>query len=142
MLIQKNLKARIDSCKNILHIDDDPDDHEIFYCALKEVSNAICYKAFTNAQEALDKLAKNELTPDVIFLDLNMPGMNGQQFLVEIKKHEKLCMIPVIVLSTTSHTFTIKSVKDLGAHDFITKPGDFYEFSRILSSLLPCLNIE
>ena len=142
MLKQKNLKARIDSCKNILHIDDDPDDHEIFYCALKEVSNAICYKAFTNAQEALDKLAKNELTPDVIFLDLNMPGMNGQEFLAEIKKHEKLCMIPVIVLSTTSHTFTIKSVKDLGAQDFITKPGDFYEFTRILSSVLPCLNTE
>lgn len=73
---------------------------------------------------------------DVIFSDLNMPRMNGQQFLLEIKKLPELKDIPVIIFSTSSHAHTIQLVKDFGAHEFITKPGLFNELVSTLRRLL------
>jgi CheY-like chemotaxis protein len=73
-----------------------------------------------NGQDALKKLSGYH--PDVIFLDLNMPLMNGRQFLEEIKKKDGLSHIPVIILSTSSDKSTIEDTRRLGARDFITKP--------------------
>ena len=67
--------------RHILHIDDDVEDHEIFYEALQQVNDRINYCALTDAREALTRLRTKEVKADVIFLDLNMPEMNGQQFL-------------------------------------------------------------
>jgi len=63
--------------KNILLIDDDDEDQEIFLSAVEEVSNSASCIAFSGATEALKKLATKDINPDVIFLDLNMPIMNG-----------------------------------------------------------------
>jgi len=108
--------------QKVLHIDDDEDDQEIFSSALMQAGNDIDLKAIDNARIALQELSAEKLHPDLIFLDLNMPEMNGQQFLSEIKKNESLKHIPVIVLSTSSHRATIDLTKDRGAKDFITKP--------------------
>ena len=88
------------------------------------------------AVEALEKLSSKEIVPDVIFLDLNMPVMGGQQFLMEIKKDENLKDIPVIIFSTASHPSTIQLMKDIGAHDFITKPDNLKVLVNILKPLL------
>ena len=120
----------------ILHIDDDEDDQEIFLTALLEVTRNVIYSALGSAAAALKQLNANELKPDVIFLDLNMPEMNGQQFLVERNKYESLKRIPVIVLSTSAHKPTIQRVKELGAKDFITKPDSFEELINKLRLIL------
>jgi CheY-like chemotaxis protein len=122
--------------KNLLLIDDDEDDQEIFLEALKIISHSVTYLAHSLAQDALKKLISQEIDPDVIFLDLNMPMMNGHQFLIEIKKIEGLKSIPVIMFSTTSHIHTIQISKDLGAHAFITKPRNFEELIKILKPLI------
>ena len=122
--------------KNILLIDDDTDDQEIFLSALSKISDSIVCTACSDASLALSKLLGKEIKPDIIFLDLNMPVMTGQQFLVEIKKHQNIKEIPVIVFSTTSHFPTIQLVKSLGALDFITKPGKFTDYITILTPIL------
>jgi CheY-like chemotaxis protein len=122
--------------QNILHIDDDADDHEIFFSALRKINHAINYNALSNAREALTSLMAKELTPDVIFLDLNMPEMSGQQFLLEMKKSESLRHIPVIILSASSHIGLMELAKELGARNFITKPNSFDKLVQILSSIL------
>ena len=122
--------------QNLLLIDDDEEDQEIFITAANTISGNIVCTAFVDATKALEKLSSKEITPDVIFLDLNMPIMNGQQFLVEIKKRKDLQNIPVIIFSTTSQASTIQLTKDLGAHDFITKPGLYTELVTILKPLL------
>jgi CheY-like chemotaxis protein len=122
--------------KNILLIDDDDDDQEIFLEAAAEVSTTAICTALSDATLALQKLIKQELIPDVIFLDLNMPVMNGQQFLTEIKKIPALKHIPVIIFSTTSHVPTIKITKELGAFDFITKPDKYDTLVSILTKLI------
>jgi CheY-like chemotaxis protein len=122
--------------KNLLLIDDDEDDHEIFLTATAEVSPGIRCVAMFDAAEALHKLLAQALRPEVIFLDLNMPGMNGQQFLTEIKKDAELRSLPVIIFSTSSQPHTIETMKALGAHDFITKPALYDELVNVLKRIL------
>lgn len=123
------------SYKNILLIDDDEDDQEIFMAALELCGiNANCI-AIPNAIEALNRL-NNGLVPDVIFLDLNMPQMNGHQFLTEFHRSPTPALAPVYVLSTSSHHTAINQSKRLGAKGFITKPDKFEELIDILRSIL------
>ena len=122
--------------QNILHIDDDADDQELFLTAIHQVSPDINCIALSDATEALQQLQKNELQPDVIFLDLNMPVMNGEQFLTEIKKDQALKDIPVIIFSTSSQPNTIRQTKELGATDFITKPDRYQELVKLLRAFL------
>ena len=122
--------------RNILLIDDDEDDQEIFRTALEKVDLGVNCICLNDAREALDKLRSNQLQPDLIFLDLNMPVMNGQQFLMEIKNDDELNYIPVIILSTSSHRTTIELTKELGAMDFYSKPDKFEDLIGILKSVL------
>lgn len=122
--------------RRILHIDDDEDDQEIFQTALSQVTADVLYIPLNSPLAALEQLSEGTLDADIIFLDLNMPEMNGQQFLVEMKKNGGLQDVPVIVLSTSSHHPTIQLVKELGARDFITKPANFKEFIQLLKSIL------
>jgi len=121
---------------NILLIDDDDDDQEIFLAAVDKISKSVSCLAFGNAEKALAQLVKRAIVPDVIFLDLNMPIMNGQQFLVELKKDNDLKAIPVIIFSTSANKDTISQTKALGAADFITKPARFNELVSILTPLI------
>lgn len=122
--------------KNILIIDDDEDDQEIFLKAVAQISTSVSCLALSDASNALKKLVAKEITPDVIFLDLNMPIMNGQQFLSAIKENEALKTIPVIILSTSSQVSTIQLTKELGAFAFITKPNKYSELIEILTPLI------
>lgn len=108
--------------KRLLLIDDDEDDRDFFLEVIGATfPDKICDTA-SNGQEALDKLVRNEYQPDLIFLDLNMPLMNGRQFLAEMKNHDALMKIPVVILSTSSDRNSIIEAKALGAKHFITKP--------------------
>jgi len=124
------------SYKNILLIDDDEDDCEIFLFAIQKVSGIRKYTAVNQASKALAQLKDNLLQPDLIFLDLNMPVMNGMQFLTEIKKIDGLKTIPVIILTTSSQPELINETKAIGAQDFITKPSDFNDFVKIFEAIL------
>lgn len=120
----------------ILLIDDDEEDAEIFGVAVSEVSSKVSYSVMHNAREALNRLSAKELQPEIIFLDLNMPLMGGQSFLIEIKKNPELAGIPVIIFSTSSRASTIQHTKELGAHDFITKSESIDRLVEILKPIL------
>ncbi len=120
----------------VLFIDDDEDDLELFLMAMKEIAASVQCLPFTSARSALTQLETHVLTADIIFLDLNMPIMTGQQFLSELKKREALSRIPVIILSTSSNLETINQTKALGAKHFITKPSNFKELKNILNRIL------
>lgn len=118
-------------------VDDDPDDQELFMQALQKVDAAChCMTAF-DGEEALEKLLDGMvLLPDFIFLDLNMPRMNGKQFLSEIKENEKLRSIPVIIYSTSYEKKDIDETTELGAAFFLQKPNRFDELSKALINII------
>src|ERR1700739_3500683 len=84
-------------------IDDDADDREIFSLALGKADQKVKCVVARDGEEALDILKGNkEFTPDSIFLDLNMPRMDGRECLVEIRKIERLKNIPICIYTTSS----------------------------------------
>ncbi len=122
--------------QNILLIDDDEDDQEIFLTALESTRKPVHCTVLDSARKALSQIHRGELEADLIFLDLNMPLMNGQQFLTEIKRDEKLREIPIVILSTSSNAATAIQVKKLGAYHFFTKPDRFEDLVAILDEVL------
>jgi CheY-like chemotaxis protein len=115
-------------------IDDDFDDQEIFSLALEKVDSSFTFISANSGSEALQMLGNRQLSvPDFIFLDLNMPRMNGKECLKEIKKFEHLKDIPVVIYSTSSMRNDIAETSSLGAADFITKPFNMVDLVDALT---------
>jgi CheY-like chemotaxis protein len=68
--------------------------------------------------------------PRLILLDLNMPGKNGRETLVELKAHPYLKTIPVVIYSTTNDHKEIKECYELGANSYVVKPAAFEKLLR------------
>ncbi len=114
-------------------IDDDPDDQEIFLEVLRNISPSIRCVTANNGQEAIEKLKSRQVKPDLIFLDLNMPLMNGQQFLKACHLVEDCSKIPVIILTTSSDRRSVEETMKLGARDYITKPDKYSAWGKLIS---------
>jgi CheY-like chemotaxis protein len=123
--------------RSILLIDDDEDDRALFKEAVSFLDNGLqCWTA-NDGHNALEVLAYDLIVlPDVIFLDLNMPKMSGIEFLAAIKKDRRYKRIPVIIYSTSSNPEDLRKCEELGATEFVTKPSDFQDLIKTLSSLL------
>jgi CheY-like chemotaxis protein len=120
-----------------LLIDDDLDDQEIFCMALKEVSSDIECMLANNGEQALEKLQPDpSVQPDFIFIDLNMPLMNGFECLQELKKIEHLRDSEIFMYSTSSESRMMTKSLELGAKDFIVKPPSVAMLKEILSHVL------
>jgi CheY-like chemotaxis protein len=120
----------------VLIVDDDNDDIELFKEAVKQVAPRVQCASALGGHEALNYLeSEKEPLPDIIFLDLNMPGMTGQQFLEIIKSSEKFCEIRVVIYTTSSHEKDIEDTRRLGAESFITKPTSFADTCKALTEI-------
>jgi len=122
----------------ILIVDDDPDDQLQLIEAFREIDpDVVCCTAM-NGQEGLKLLefTTPALLPSLIFLDLNMPRVNGQRFLFELKSDDHLKAIPVVIYSTSSNPKDIKDLMRLGAFDYITKGPDSLVLKEKLTSLI------
>ncbi len=86
-----------------------------------------------NGEEALEYMtAKNAELPGLILLDLNMPRMNGVEFLINLKKIPVLKLIPVVMLTTSSNRTDIEKCFDNQAAGYMVKPIDFIEFKKLI----------
>jgi|SRR5687767_5956830 len=108
---------------HVLIVDDDEDDRDLFCDAISVIDPSIeCFMA-RNGEEALTGLKNNQFpSPNVIFLDLNMPRMNGIQCLAALKRDPSLKRIPVVIYTTSKLKEDRREANRLGAIDFITKP--------------------
>ncbi len=123
--------------KTILIVDDDIDDRELFGEALAEIDNTIHCIYAKHGYEALDILYQPDaVIPDYIFLDLNMPRLNGKECLALIKKTERFKVVPVIIFSTSKLDSDVEETRKLGATLFLTKPAKFSQLVDILTSII------
>lgn len=88
-----------------------------------------------DGDEAFIKLFDECLKPDLIVLDLNLPGMNGIEILQILKKDQKTENIPVMVFSMSNNQNDITECYELKADSFITKPIDLKDFFEIFKSI-------
>jgi len=122
-------------------IDDDSDDQQFLIDALADNDQTV--KCFTapNGQEGIRNLTAGMIPlPDAIFLDLNMPGMNGKQCLLELKRTPSLQHIPVVIYSTSSDKKEMAQVMEMGAFHFLVKAFSLKSLEKELSIILTALN--
>lgn len=107
--------------KSIFLIDDDADDREIFSDSLMSMHPSISFHEAQNGLEAFAILRSGIFVPDLIFLDLNMPIMDGKTFLVRIKEDESLKDIPIVIYTTSSNQIDKDFAEKHSAALFLTK---------------------
>ncbi|CAL1517700.1 response regulator [Chitinophaga sp. MM2321] len=123
--------------RTILVIDDDADDRTFFKEAMKEVSPEIETYTCESGIQAIALLSDETLLPpDYIFLDLNMPLMNGKECLLELGKILHRQLTKIIVLSTSALKEDMEDSIRLGAKLFLTKPNSFEGLCKILKDVI------
>lgn len=121
--------------KIILLADDDMDDTEMFCEALADIDESIICHCAVNGSDALRILDGLKELPSVIFLDLNMPIMNGWDCLTHLKSDSRYKDIHVIMISTSSHKNDLETASKLGAVCYFVKPNSFSDLKKVLRSI-------
>ncbi len=116
--------------------DDDSDDCYLFQEALNEVNDYIRLNTAEDGLVLMDTLHKDTRRPDIIFLDINMPGKNGFECLEEIRSAKELRKIPVVVLSTSDAQESIDKAYENGANWYVQKPTSFKGLKKLISHCL------
>jgi CheY-like chemotaxis protein len=119
--------------QSILVVDDNEDDYEAVARAFKKVGLTIPVSLCTTGQTAMDFLnhtgAYTQMDkadkPQLIMLDLNMPGMDGFQVLQHIREDAGLRQIPVVIWTTSSNEKDIDTCYQMGANAYMQKPAIF-----------------
>lgn len=124
--------------RQVLFIDDDADDREVFCEAMTEIAPEIICRAIGDGEAALESLMHPETTlPDLIFLDINMPLMNGWEFLSLLKQNDIYAHLPVIMYSTSSRKGEMEAAQQRGALGLIRKPDSYEQLKTVLRTILP-----
>jgi len=124
----------------ILLVEDDEADVLLTRKSLEKNKIAVNLNVVGDGEEALNYLKHNgkfedKKTPDLIILDLNLPGMHGREVLTELKKDDQLKSIPVVVLSTSTAEEEILKTYNLGVNCYISKPINLEQFQNVVTSI-------
>lgn len=125
----------------ILVVDDEPGDLELAKLALAQGRFQCHVTTAANGREAMAMLKREPPAPtdvpipDLILLDLNMPRMNGREFLEAVREDPRISHIPVVVLTTSEQPRDIIACYTLGAVGFVTKSADLNELFRSLHGI-------
>lgn len=123
----------------ILCIDNDPEDIDLFRDAVNRIDTSITFLSALGGQEALALLSlikDIKQLPEYVFLDINMPRMDGKETLKEIRKIERYRSMQIIMLSTGLSPRDHEDYQQLGANHFMSKASSFQELCDKLRSVL------
>ena len=125
----------------ILLVEDDRGDQKLIRTSLQHERIANYVSCVESGEEALDYLSRSRddheecPMPNLILLDLNMPGMGGKEFLKRIKADEEFRAIPIVILTTSDSEEDIIESYNLQAAGYIKKPVSLQEFENVLLKL-------
>lgn len=127
---------------DILLVEDDVADQKLIKSMIEKQGITCDLCVARSAEEALDVLRSGKgsnggfTRPDLIILDLNMPGMGGREFLKHVKADEGLKQIPVVILTCSTSERDILDSYQLQAAGFITKPAGLVELERVIGEIV------
>jgi CheY-like chemotaxis protein len=123
--------------RTVMLIDDDKEDQEIFSDAIREVDSSVRFVSESNSDEAISNIGNSKKPrPDLIFLDMNMPRVNGKQLLAELKSVPEMSEIPVVMCSTFFGDRDVTDIGRLGAVHFLVKPTKFNDLCNEIARIL------
>lgn len=128
---------------HILLVEDNQDDYEAAVRSLKKNHFMNPVQWCQNGQDALDYLYHEGTyvnnadvkTPDLILLDLNMPGVDGRQVLKKLKADPEKRSIPVVILTTSKDSKDVDKCYEIGASTYIQKPVDFDGLTQAIRTM-------
>ncbi|MHA2204082.1 MAG: response regulator [Candidatus Hodarchaeales archaeon] len=118
--------------KSILIVDDEEDTLEMLSTIL-EHENYLTWKA-TNGNEALELVEK---VPDLVLLDIRMPGLSGLEVCRRLKQDDKFKHIPIIIFSAKVLSHDIELGLNAGADEYLTKPFSTKELTQLIKKYIP-----
>lgn len=121
---------------SILLVDDDADDQLLFNEAIHGIDNSIRLETADNGQHALNKLQTTLMLPQIIFVDLHMPLVNGYELISQIKTNSRLQHIPLVAFTTSNSKTDSNRAQMLGADAFLTKSPVFKDLTTKLRQIL------
>jgi len=124
----------------VLLVEDDLGDAELTQEMLTEAKVSVNLRVVQDGVEALAYLRREgsyaeAARPDLVLLDLNMPGKDGREVLRDIRAEETLRSLPIVVLTTSESDEDILKSYDLGANCYVTKPVGLDQFARIIQCI-------
>ncbi|PCE62527.1 response regulator [Sediminicola luteus] len=127
---------------NLLLIEDDDIETMKFQRALSKLETKYSLTEAKNGEEALEILETGAELPDIIFLDLNMPRMNGIEFLGILKQHEQIKYLPTIILTTSQNRDDLLECYRIGVSGYIIKPLKYEAYEERIKTVLDYWNIN
>lgn len=119
----------------VLFAEDDREDWILIQEAMKDCDCKLRVERVENGQQLLDRLRDGHRMPDVVMLDLQMPLMDGQEALREIRSDPKLRHLPVIVMTTSKLEADIFQSFHDGANSYVVKPINYEDLETLLKSV-------
>ncbi|MDT7828845.1 response regulator [Pricia sp. S334] len=121
----------------IFLVDDDEDDRDLFKDAINEIPLKTRINTFTSGIELISLLEhENHNWPQLIFLDLNMPIMGGEECLQRLRSIPKLDSMPIIVYSTIVVDSLADRLSEIGANMYLQKPSSFPQLKSLLEQCI------
>ncbi|MEM7306747.1 MAG: response regulator [Planctomycetota bacterium] len=122
----------------LLYVEDDEVDYEQIRRVFKRLGISAPLHRARDGEEALQQMRAqlaNPAVPLIVLLDLHLPGMNGIEFLHEVRKDEALCRTPVFVLSTSKHERDIAAAYEYNVCGYVAKPLGREELASVVQAL-------
>lgn len=123
----------------IFYTDDDQEDLDFFMDVIEMIDADLNVVTQRNGRQLLEALENPPPTPHIIFLDINLPGMNGLEILKRVRAIGSHKELPVVMLSTSNDEDVIQKSMELGASYYVTKSG---AFDKLKKSIDHALNIN
>jgi len=125
---------------HVLMVEDSPTDAELASLALEDAKVRVDLKVVPDGVEALAYLRRegpyqDATRPDVILLDLNLPRMDGHEFLEKIRADQELTFIPVVILTTSDAEEDIRAAYNNRANAYVQKPMDFEQLAKVVHQI-------
>jgi CheY-like chemotaxis protein len=120
----------------IFYTDDDEEDLDFFREIINLIDSRHVVVTQQNGEQLLNALLNPPPTPHIIFLDINMPGMNGFEILKRVRAINKHRELPVVMFSTTNSKEAIQTSMELGANYYVAKSGVFEKLKKSIEHAL------
>ena len=122
--------------QTILLIDDDPDDIQILQDAIASLGEKRIFQTAGSRAQVYELLQNMQTIPDLVFLDLNMPGVTDTELLQKLKTSDATRAIPIVLYSTHPNEVMRQIAKPYTAEYYIQKPSDYKELVALLKQII------
>ncbi|MEZ4523580.1 MAG: response regulator [Thermomicrobiales bacterium] len=120
----------------VMLVEDNPDHVLLIQHAIRDLGSGHRVEIMNDGEQALDTLRGRSEFPDLILLDISMPGYSGFEMLTQVRNDQRLMHIPIVMLTSSEAQSDIARAYELGASGYITKPSHFQDLRAVLANTM------